>query len=135
MGIIGIMLVAIIPAVSSLSKSSGRKSGISNLTILVEQARSLALSDSRNTYVAFTTALPSGALPTVIDDYSYRSYAVFEDDALGAPHAIQVTKWQKLPPGISFRSAWRAKATSDSSNSSNRPRRSRNASLRRVARV
>lgn len=103
-GIIAIMLVAVIPAVTSLSKSSGRKSGISNLSIMIEQARSLALSDSRNTYVAFATTPPAGASPAVIDDYSYRAYAVFEDDAAGMPHAIQVTKWQKLPPGISFRS-------------------------------
>ena len=103
MGIISLLLVAVIPAVNSLSKSSGRKGGISNLTIVIEQARSLALADSRNVYVAVVTTLPTTAPPTVIDDYSYRAYAVFEDDAAGTAHNIQVTKWQKLPPGISFR--------------------------------
>ena len=102
-GIISIMLVAIVPVVSSLSKSSGRKGAISNLTVIIEQARSLALSDSRNAYVAFAGPLPANAAPTLVDEYSYRSYAVFEDDATGVPHAIQVTKWQKLPSGISFR--------------------------------
>ncbi len=106
-GIISIMLVAVIPVVSSLSKSSGRKGAISNLTVIIEQARSLALSDSRKAYVAFATVLPPNAPPSVVEDYSYRSYAVFEDgaDAAGVPQprAIQVTKWQKLPSGISFR--------------------------------
>ena len=36
-------------------------------------------------------------------EYSYKAYAVFEDDATGLPRAVQVTKWQKLPSGISFR--------------------------------
>ena len=102
-GIISVLLVAVIPAVNSLSKSSGRKSAISNLTVIIEQARALALSDSRNTYVAFVAALPTTAPPTVTEDYSYRAYAVFEDDAVGVARAIQVTKWQKLPVGISFR--------------------------------
>ncbi|MEO5720647.1 MAG: type II secretion system protein [Chthoniobacterales bacterium] len=103
-GIIAIMLVALIPAVNSLSKSSGRKGAISNLTTIIEQARSLALADARSTYVAFATTLPGSPSPAISDEYSYRAYAVFKDNANGAPHAIQVTKWQKLPEGISFRS-------------------------------
>lgn len=102
-GIIALMLVALIPAVSSLSKSGGRKAAIGNLAILIEQARSLALADARNTYIAFVAALPSSASQAVVADYSYRAYAVFEDDANGNPHAIQTTKWQRLPTGISFR--------------------------------
>jgi hypothetical protein len=93
----------VIPAVNSLSKSSGRKGAISNLTTVIEQARSLALSDSRTTYVAFAAELPPTIPISVSEDYSYRAYAVFEDGATGTPHSIQVTKWQKLPTGISFR--------------------------------
>jgi len=103
MGIISILLVALVPAVNSLSKSSGRKAAISNLTVIIEQARSLALSDSRNVYVAFISNLPTSASASIINDYSYRAYAVFEDDAAGNAHSLQVTKWQKLPAGISFR--------------------------------
>lgn len=95
-GIISLLLITVLPAVNSLSKSGGRKGAISNLTIIIEQARSLALSDARNTYVAFTGDVS-------LSEYTYRSYAVFEDDATGVAHAIQVTKWQKLPTGISFR--------------------------------
>jgi prepilin-type N-terminal cleavage/methylation domain-containing protein len=102
-GIISLLLVAVIPAVTSLSKSSGRKGAISNLISMIEQARSLALSDARNTYVVFATTLPGSATPQMIKEYSYRAYAVFEDTASGATK-LQVTKWQKLPTGISFRS-------------------------------
>src|SRR6188472_4764207 len=38
-GIISIMLVAVIPIVSSLSKSSGRKGAVGNLLSAIEQAR------------------------------------------------------------------------------------------------
>lgn len=102
-GIISILLVAVIPAVTSLSKSSGRKGAASNLISMIEQARSLALSDARNTYVAFATTLTGSATPLMVQEYSYRAYAVFEDAASGAGK-LQVTKWQKLPKGISFRS-------------------------------
>ena len=102
--ILSILLVALKPALNSLSKSSGRKGAISALTSVVEQARSLALSDARNTYVAFAGTLPGTPTPQMVQDYTYRAYAVFEDDASGASHAVQVTKWNKLPTGISFRS-------------------------------
>jgi type II secretory pathway pseudopilin PulG len=102
-GIIALLLVAVVPAVTNMSKSSGRKGAISNIASIIEQARSLALSDARNTYVAFATALPAAATPQMVQDYSYRTYAVFEDNPLGAGR-LQVTKWQKLPTGISFRS-------------------------------
>ncbi len=101
-GILAILFVAVLPVVNSLSKSSGRKGAISNITSIIEQGRSLALTDARNTYVAFATALPGSAPPQMIQEYSYRAYAVFEDDATGSTK-LQVTRWQKLPTGISFR--------------------------------
>ena len=41
-GIVSLLLVAVIPAVTSLSKSSGGKAAVSNLMNALEQARSLA---------------------------------------------------------------------------------------------
>ena len=99
-GIIAIMMAAVLPVVSSLSKSSGRKGAVSNLITILDQARALALADGRNTYVAFAT---NKVPPALFAEYAYKSYAVFEDDASGNPRAIQVTKWQKLPAGISLR--------------------------------
>ena len=99
-GIISLLMVAVIPAVNSLSKSSGRKGAISNLTSVIEQTRSLALSDARNTYIAvFATSIPGTAPPTMVQDYSYRAYAVFEDDA-----SAQLTPL-KSPNGRSYRVA------------------------------
>ncbi|MEP6810802.1 MAG: type II secretion system protein, partial [Chthoniobacterales bacterium] len=102
-GIIAVLLAALVPAVTSLSKSKGRKGALGNLATVIEQGRALALADSRNTYIAFATIIQNAGT-SVTDEYSYRSYAVFEDDAAGIPHNVQVTKWQKLPRGISFRS-------------------------------
>ena len=99
-GIISILLVAVIPAVTSLSKSSGRKGAISNLLGAIEQARALAIKDGKSAYVAFATgSLPSADLQR---EYGYRAYAIFEDDATGNPN-VQVTNWKKLPTGVSLR--------------------------------
>jgi prepilin-type N-terminal cleavage/methylation domain-containing protein len=103
MAIIAVLFVALKPVVNSLSKSSGRKGAINSLTSTIEQARSLALTDARNTYVVFAALLPGSATPGMIQDYSFRSYAIFEDNASGAG-TVQITKWQRLPIGISFRS-------------------------------
>lgn len=102
-GIISVMLVAIVPAVNSLSKGAGRKGAVGNLLSGVEQARALAITERRNTYVAFITSLPGSVPPSLAEEYSYRAWAVFAD-APGGGARVQVTKWQQLPRGISFRS-------------------------------
>src|SRR5207248_6246214 len=107
MGIIALLLAALIPVVG-LTKSSGRKGAISNLLGVLEQARTLAIKDGRNTYVAFVT---SGVPASLAKDYEYRAYAIFEDDPTGATQ-VQVTNWSKLPTGISFRASNSAPVTS-----------------------
>jgi prepilin-type N-terminal cleavage/methylation domain-containing protein len=94
MGILAIMLVALIPAVSSLSKSGGRKGAVSNVMNTLEQARSLAVSSGRATYVVF-------ADQTTPEGYRCKAFIVFQDDANFTPQAI--TKWNFLPTGIAFR--------------------------------
>jgi prepilin-type N-terminal cleavage/methylation domain-containing protein len=100
-GVIALLLVLLAPTIGSLSKSTGRRGAVSNLTSIIEQTRALALSQSRTAYVAFVGEMPPNAPPAVVRDYAYRAFAVFQDSA-GAGKA-QVTKWQKLPEGISFR--------------------------------
>ena len=102
-GIIAIMLVALIPAVSSLSKSSGRKGAVSNLLGAIEQARAQAIKDGRATYVVFPT-FTAGTQPT-LDRYSYKAYAIFEDDPAAPTVPKQLTNWKTLPVGISLRAA------------------------------
>jgi Tfp pilus assembly protein FimT len=107
-GIIAVLLVAIVPAVNSLSKSSGRKGSMSLLLGVIEQARTLAIKDGRATYVAFA-AQPTDNATTIsdqkiIDRYFYHSAAIFEDDATDPTNPkVQVTEWKVLPTGISLR--------------------------------
>lgn len=102
-GIISILLVAVIPAVTSLSKSSGRKGAISNLLGAIEQARAEAIKSGQATYVVFPT-FPSGTSQTTLDHYHYKSYAIFEGDPANPGTPKQLTKWQTLPTGIALRS-------------------------------
>ncbi len=107
MAIITILLVAIVPAVNTLSKSSGRKATGSLLLGAIEQARAQAIKDGRATYVVFA-AQPVGSTTGVadqkiIDRYFYHSVALFEDDADPTKAKVQLTPWKVFPTGISLR--------------------------------
>jgi prepilin-type N-terminal cleavage/methylation domain-containing protein len=106
-GIIAILLAAVLPAVNSLSKSSGRKGAISLLLGVFEQARALALKDGRATYVVFPAEAPAGTAattdPNLLTRYFYHSVAIFEDDPDPTKPKIQVTEWKVLPTGVSLR--------------------------------
>jgi prepilin-type N-terminal cleavage/methylation domain-containing protein len=103
MGIISLLLVAVIPVVNSLSKSSGRKAAISNLLGAIEQAHSQAIKDGQATYVVFPT-FTTGSQPT-LDRYHYKSYAIFEDDPAAPMVPKQLTNWKTLPVGVALRSS------------------------------
>jgi prepilin-type N-terminal cleavage/methylation domain-containing protein len=102
--IIAVLLIAIVPAVNPLFKSSGRKGALSGLLGAIEQARSLAVKDGQATYVVFPDQLVNNNDPSLTQRYSYRSYAIFEDDAANPGTQKQVTPWQSLATGISIRS-------------------------------
>jgi len=93
-GLIAIMLVAVVPAVNSLGRSSGRKGAVSNVMNAIEHARALAISSGRPTYVVF-------ADQNTPEEYRCTSFIVFQDDATFTPKPI--TKWYRLPTGIAFR--------------------------------
>ncbi len=98
-GIISILLVAVIPAVNSLSKSSGSKSAVSNFMNAVEQARSLAITSGSATYVVFADETLTSNDSSAPDKYRAKAYIIFQDKDF-VPVAI--TKWYFLPTGISF---------------------------------
>lgn len=102
-GIISILLVAVIPAVNSLTKSGGRKAAISNLLGAVEQAHTQAIKDGQATYVIFPT-FSSGSRQTV-ERYHHKSYAIFEDDPAAPTVPKQLTNWKTLPAGVALRAA------------------------------
>ena len=103
-GIISILLVAVIPAVNSLSKSNGRKGAIDNLIGVIEQARSQAIRDSQPTYLVFPTQLPGTPDPATNQRYSYHSFAIFEENPSDLTTPKQLTPWKTLPTAVSFRS-------------------------------
>ena len=102
-GIIAIMMGLIAPAVTSLSKSNGRKAAIANLLGGIEQARAEAIKSGQATYVVFPT-FASGAQST-LDRYNYKSYAIFEDDAANPGSVKQLTEWKSFPIGVALRAA------------------------------
>src|SRR5437016_418361 len=100
-GIIAILMGLLVPAVTSLSKSNGRKAAIANLLGGIEQARAEAIKSGQATYVVFPT-FASGAQST-LDRYNYRSYAIFEDDAANPGSVKQLTAWKSFPIGVALR--------------------------------
>ena len=102
LSIIAIVLAALIPAVTSLSKAGGRRAARDSLLGGIEQARAEAIKSGQPTYVVFPT-FSSGAQST-LDRYNYRSYAIFEiDPATGV--AKQLTDWKSFPTGVALRAA------------------------------
>jgi prepilin-type N-terminal cleavage/methylation domain-containing protein len=103
MGIILIALAALVPAVTSLSKSGGRRAALNSLLGGIEQARAEAIKSSQATYVVFP-AFTSGTQSS-LDRYNYRSYAIFEDDAANPGNVKQLTDWKSFPTGVALRAA------------------------------
>lgn len=103
-GIIVIMLIALVPAMNSVSKSSSRKGAMNILLGAFEQARSQAIKDGQATYVVFPDSLPSGVTEDMKQQYQNHSYAIFQDDAATPGIPKQLTPWRILPTGVSIRS-------------------------------
>jgi prepilin-type N-terminal cleavage/methylation domain-containing protein len=105
MAIIAIVLAALVPAVTSLSKSSARRGARDILLGGIEQARAEAIKSGQATYIVFPT-FTSGTQST-LDRYNYRSYAIFEDNPIPANpgNVKQLTDWKSLPVGVALRAA------------------------------
>src|SRR5881392_1841348 len=104
LGMIVILLSALVPAVTSLSKANGRKAAIANLLGGIEQARAEAINTSQATYVVFP-AFGAGTAQSTLDRYNYKSYAIFEDNAANPGSVKQVTPWKALATGVALRAA------------------------------
>src|SRR6266513_6186999 len=103
MGIIVIALAALVPAVTSLSKSGGRRAARNSLLGGIEQARAEAIKSSQATYVVFPAFTSS--TQSILDRYNYRSYAIFEDNAANPGNVKQLTDWKSFPTGVALRAA------------------------------
>ena len=101
LGIVAVMLAALLPAVTSLSKAGGRRAARDSLLGGIERARAEAITSGQATYVVFPT-FTSGTQST-LDRYNYRSYAIFEDNAASPGNVKQLTDWKSFPTGVALR--------------------------------
>src|SRR6266567_2264952 len=104
LGMIVILLSAVVPVVTSLSKANGRKAAMANLLGGIEQARAEAINTSQASYVVFPT-FGAGTAQSTLDRYNYKSYAIFEDDAANPGSVKQLTGWKSFPIGVALRAA------------------------------
>lgn len=95
-GILSVLVLAAVLRVQSLGHATARQSAVNSIMNTIEGARALAITNGRPTFLAFADEdAPS--------DYAFRAYAVFQaSEDFGASN-LQVTKWEKLPRGVSFR--------------------------------
>ena len=110
-GIIGILTALTGLALRGINGSTSRKAAVNNLMGVFDQARIVAVSDGRPTYVVFVSA-PAGqtqsnaALP---DTMWGRAYALFEDPPLTDAsnttnfYPVQRSSWLYLPTGVAFK--------------------------------
>lgn len=96
-----------LPGVSSLSKSNSRQSAASLTLSMLDQARSLALSQSSTYYLVFAdnsvTVTTQGS--DLVQPYAYRAFAIFQENYNTVTQnydRLQVTPWAKLPDGVAF---------------------------------
>jgi prepilin-type N-terminal cleavage/methylation domain-containing protein len=102
-GIMAIGFAALTPAVTSLSKSGGRRAARDSLLGGIEQARAEAIKSGQATYFVFPSF--TSATQSTLDRYNYRSCAIFEDDAARPGNVKQLTDWKSFPTGVALRAA------------------------------
>ena len=95
-GVLGILLVAAVVGVRSVSRATSRNTAVNSMMNAIEGARALAITKGRPTFLVF-------ADEDAPADYAFRAYAVFQAGEDFGAASIQVTKWQTLPRGVSFR--------------------------------
>lgn len=100
MAIIALLIGVTLPALNGITNTGGRKSAVRTMMGVLDQARMLAISDSRATYVVFGGSKLAG---TDFGMMFGRAYAVFEED--GNFNIIQRSAWMYLPVGVSFKVA------------------------------
>ena len=97
-----ILSAAAVPAISGMLSGPATKTAVNELMGAFEQARVAAMENGVNAYVGF--AADDAALPA---DSQYRSYIIFRDkteEDVSNYSYIQMSKWQRLPQGVSFKS-------------------------------
>lgn len=100
-GIILVVAVVSLPAITSLSKSSSRRTAVSLTMAALDQTRGLALARSAAHYLVFADADP--AWP---ERYRNRAFGIFEETyepQTETYHRLLVGAWTQLPDGVAFK--------------------------------
>lgn len=110
--IIGVLAALTVLGVRGVGGGASRKAAVGTLMSVFDQARMLAISDGRPTYVVFAstqkgqTQANAAALP---DSIWGRAYALFEDNAITDAttatglYPAQRSAWLYLPVGVAFK--------------------------------
>ncbi len=109
MAVLAILAAVLLPAVTSLSKSSARRSAVTRTLSTLDQTRALALSKGGAYYLVF--ADQDAAWP---EQYRCRSYAIYEEiynTTANRYDRFPATPWTQLPTGIAFKPDTVATAT------------------------
>jgi prepilin-type N-terminal cleavage/methylation domain-containing protein len=104
MVIIAVLSTIILGSVRGLSGSGNRRSAISRLMGVLDQARMLAIAENRAVYVVFASPLPGQTpAPQISASMWGRAYAIFQDKSDFKP--VQRSAWMYLPVGVAFKSS------------------------------
>ncbi|MBE7157538.1 MAG: prepilin-type N-terminal cleavage/methylation domain-containing protein [Rhodospirillales bacterium] len=112
--IASLLVGLLVLGVRGISGGTSRRSAVSTLMGVLDQARGVAISDGRATYVVFVSAPNGGPAQSdagkVSETMWGRAYAVFEDPALTDTTTAanfqpqQRSNWLYLPTGVAFKS-------------------------------
>lgn len=108
MGVMATLIALLVPAANGVFQQRSRKSAVHMLLNAFEQARVRALENSAAVYIGFAEAgIPDSGQGMQNAGFPYTRFILFRDaipdaDGSGAPPYIPLTKWLKLPDGISF---------------------------------
>lgn len=100
MAIVSVLLAVTAPALKGINGVGGRKAAVRTIMGTLDQARMMAISDGRATYVVFAGRNLVG---TKCDSMIGRAYAVYQDDVNFTP--VQRSAWVYLPVGVAFKMA------------------------------
>ncbi|MEM7601719.1 MAG: prepilin-type N-terminal cleavage/methylation domain-containing protein [Verrucomicrobiota bacterium] len=92
MGVIGVLVALAVPQLSSPGPS--RKAAAFEVVRVIELARTRAIAEQREIFVAFANGAPQ------TDQFKFRAYALFAEDE--NQNLVQLSNWAFLPLGLVF---------------------------------
>lgn len=101
MAVLAVLAAVTLPAVSSLSRNSSRRSAVNLVLSTLDQVRGMAITQNGNFFLALADSNPDWP-----ENYRSRSFAIFQEEyqsKTGRYNILPVTGWTVLPEGISFK--------------------------------